>query len=139
VVDRGEPAASCSEWHGDGTAGEDDHGFGLAVTVPARAMGEARPRSPTSLVGKRSEGPRQPANAINHGSGLAFPLPERPARVATMNALVRTVLLVIIAFLMLVNLTLLAGENTGPIEKIVLALPALLLVWAAFRLRRRAG
>jgi hypothetical protein len=24
VVDRGEPEASCSEWHGDGTAGEDD-------------------------------------------------------------------------------------------------------------------
>jgi hypothetical protein len=56
-----------------------------------------------------------------------------------MNALVRTVLLPIIAFLMLVSLMLLAGENTGPIEKIVLAVPALLLVWAAFRLRRRAG
>ena len=24
VVDRGEPEASCSEWHADGTAGEDD-------------------------------------------------------------------------------------------------------------------
>lgn len=43
VVDRGEPEASCSEWHGDGTAGEDDRGTGLAATVPARAMGEARP------------------------------------------------------------------------------------------------
>jgi hypothetical protein len=79
------------------------------------------------------------ANAINQGSGLAFPSPERPVKVATMNALVRTVLLLIIAFLMLVNLMLLAGENTSPIEKIVLAVPALLLVWAAFRLRRRAG
>jgi hypothetical protein len=26
VVDRGEPKASCSEWHGDGTAGENDLG-----------------------------------------------------------------------------------------------------------------
>jgi hypothetical protein len=41
VADRGEPEASCSEWHGDGTAGEDDCGSGLAATVPARAMGEA--------------------------------------------------------------------------------------------------
>jgi hypothetical protein len=24
VVDRGRPVASCSEWHGDGTAGEHD-------------------------------------------------------------------------------------------------------------------
>jgi hypothetical protein len=69
----------------------------------------------------------------------AFPAPERPARIATMSALVRTVLLVIIALLMLVNLMLLAGESTGPIEKVVLAVPAVLLVWAAFRLRRRAS
>ena len=56
-----------------------------------------------------------------------------------MSALVRTVLLVIIALLMLVNLMLLAGESTGPIEKLVLAVPAMVLVWAAFRVRRRAG
>jgi hypothetical protein len=56
-----------------------------------------------------------------------------------MNALVRIVALVIIALLMLVNLMLLAGESTGPIEKLVLAVPAALLVWAAFRVRRRAG
>jgi hypothetical protein len=56
-----------------------------------------------------------------------------------MNALVRTILLVIIALLMLVNLMLLAGESTGPIEKVVLAVPAVLLVWAAFRLSRRAS
>jgi hypothetical protein len=30
-------------WHASGTAGEHDGGSGLAVTVPARAMGEARP------------------------------------------------------------------------------------------------
>jgi hypothetical protein len=70
---------------------------------------------------------------------LVFPVLERPARIATMNALVRTVLLVLIAFLLLVNLMLLAGESTGPIEKAVLAVPAVLLVWAAFRVRRRAG
>jgi hypothetical protein len=69
----------------------------------------------------------------------AFPAPERPVRIAIMNALVRIGLLVIIAFLMLVNLMLLAGENTGPLEKLVLAVPAILLVWAAFRIRRRAG
>jgi hypothetical protein len=68
-----------------------------------------------------------------------FSVPERPVRLATMNALVRTVLLVIIAFLMLVNLMLVASENTGPIEKVVLVVPAVLLVWAAFRVRRRAG
>jgi hypothetical protein len=70
---------------------------------------------------------------------LAFPAPERPVRIASMNALVRTVLLVVIAFLVLVNLMLLAGESTGPLEKLVLAVPAVLLVWAAFRVRRRAG
>jgi hypothetical protein len=32
-----------SEWHGDGTAREDERGSGLAAIVPARAMGEARP------------------------------------------------------------------------------------------------
>jgi hypothetical protein len=56
-----------------------------------------------------------------------------------MNALVRAVLLVIIAFLILVNLMLLADETTGPSEKFVLAVPPVVLVWAAFRLRRRAG
>jgi hypothetical protein len=56
-----------------------------------------------------------------------------------MNALVRIVLSVIIAFLMLVNLMLLAGESTGPLEKLVLVVPVVLLVWAAFRVRRRVG
>ena len=56
-----------------------------------------------------------------------------------MNALVRTILLIIIAILMLVTLMLLAGESTGPLEKLVLAVPAVLLVWAASRVRRRAG
>jgi hypothetical protein len=51
VVDRGEPVASCLEWHGDGTAGENDCGSGLAATVPARAM--VRPaQGDASLVGK---------------------------------------------------------------------------------------
>jgi hypothetical protein len=58
VADRGEPEASRSEWHADGTAGEDDCGSGLAATVPARAMGEAglgdhEPR------GKHPQGARQ--------------------------------------------------------------------------------
>jgi hypothetical protein len=44
VVDRGEPVASCSVWHGAGTAGEDDCCSDLAVTVPAGGWGEARPR-----------------------------------------------------------------------------------------------
>jgi hypothetical protein len=57
VVDRGEPEASCLEWHGDGTAGEDGLGSHLAAMAPARVMGEARPGRP-SLVGKRREGAR---------------------------------------------------------------------------------
>ena len=43
VVDRGEPVASCSEWHGDGTAGEDHRAAHLAAVAPTRAMGETRP------------------------------------------------------------------------------------------------
>ncbi len=39
VVDRGEPVASCSEWHGDGTAGEDDRGSVLLATVPGLGNG----------------------------------------------------------------------------------------------------
>src|SRR4030095_5806768 len=39
-VDREELEASRSEWHGDGTAGENGPGSGLAATVPAPAMGE---------------------------------------------------------------------------------------------------
>ena len=57
MVDRDEPVASRSEWHGDGTAGEDDRGFGLVETAPARPMGEARPgRHHPSLA--RPEGAR---------------------------------------------------------------------------------
>jgi hypothetical protein len=43
VVDRGEPEASCSEWHADGTAGEDDRASHLVEEAPARLMGEAGP------------------------------------------------------------------------------------------------
>ena len=43
VVDRGEPEASCSEWHGDGTAGEHDRASHLMVEAQARPMGEAGP------------------------------------------------------------------------------------------------
>jgi hypothetical protein len=43
VADRGKPQASCPEWHGDGTAGEDDRASHLAAVAPARPMGEARP------------------------------------------------------------------------------------------------
>jgi hypothetical protein len=51
VADRGEPVASCSEWHGDGTAGENDRSSSLAATVPAREM--VRPvQGDTSRVGK---------------------------------------------------------------------------------------
>jgi hypothetical protein len=44
VVDRGEPDAPCSEWHGDGTPGEVDRASHLVAVAPARLMGEARPR-----------------------------------------------------------------------------------------------
>jgi hypothetical protein len=43
VADRGEPEASCSEWHGDGTAGEDDCASQLTAEAPVRPMGETRP------------------------------------------------------------------------------------------------
>ena len=79
------------------------------------------------------------AEVTYQGPGSAFLTPERPARIASMNALVRTVLLVIIAFLVLVNLVLLAGSSTGPIEKLVLVVPVVLLIWAAFRVRRRTS
>jgi len=55
VVDRGEPVASCSEWHGDGTAGEDNRDSGLVITAPAWPM--VRPvQGDTSLVGKSPRG-----------------------------------------------------------------------------------
>ena len=43
MVDCGVPEASCSEWHGDGTAGEYDFASRLIVEAPAPPMGEARP------------------------------------------------------------------------------------------------
>jgi hypothetical protein len=58
VVYRGEPEASCSEWHGDGTAAEDDRASHLVAEAPAH--GWVRPvQVGTSLVGKRPEGARQ--------------------------------------------------------------------------------
>jgi hypothetical protein len=53
VVDRDEPIASRWEWHGDGTAGEDDHTSHLAAAASARAMGEARPRQPGASLASR--------------------------------------------------------------------------------------
>ncbi len=43
VVDRGEPVASCSEWHGDGTGGEDDPVFYLAAGGTSSGDGRGRP------------------------------------------------------------------------------------------------
>jgi hypothetical protein len=58
VVDRGEPVAPCSEWHGDGTAGEDDRASHMTAVAPAEPMGEASPRQPR-LVGKSPQAARQ--------------------------------------------------------------------------------
>ena len=55
MADRGEPVTSCSEWHGDGTAGGHDVGSHLAAVAPVRAMAQARPGDP-SLVGKARSG-----------------------------------------------------------------------------------
>jgi hypothetical protein len=65
VVDRGEPEAPRSEWHADGTAGEDDCGSGLAVKAPAQAMGETRPgrREPRWQA---PPGVRQRARSVGH-------------------------------------------------------------------------
>jgi hypothetical protein len=52
VADRGRPEASCSEWHGDGTAGEDDRGSGWWLRHHFGRW--ARPvQDDTSLVGRR--------------------------------------------------------------------------------------
>jgi hypothetical protein len=59
VVDRGRPVASCSEWHGDGTAGERDGASHLVAEAQAWRMGEARPRMTTCLVWQGPAGPRQ--------------------------------------------------------------------------------
>lgn len=46
----GAPVASCLEWHGDSTAGEDDRTSHLAAVAPARRV---RPvQMDASLVGK---------------------------------------------------------------------------------------
>jgi hypothetical protein len=55
VVDRGRPVASSSEWHADGTAGEDGCDSGLAATVPARAMCKG-PSRVTEPRGQAAEG-----------------------------------------------------------------------------------
>ena len=52
VADRGEPEASCSEWHGDGTAGEDDRGSHVVAAVSARGDGRDPSTVTTCLVGK---------------------------------------------------------------------------------------
>jgi hypothetical protein len=51
VADRGEPAASCSERHGDGTVGEDEPAQACGDGCSAQAMGEVRPRTTMRLVG----------------------------------------------------------------------------------------
>ena len=43
VVDRGEPVASRSEWHADGTAGKCHVRSHIAAVAPARVMGKVRP------------------------------------------------------------------------------------------------
>jgi hypothetical protein len=51
MADRGEPEASCSAWHADGTAGEDDRAWHLAPKHKLRRW--VRPdHDDTSLVGK---------------------------------------------------------------------------------------
>jgi hypothetical protein len=39
VADRERLGLSCGEWHGHGTAGEDDRGSGLAATVTSSTGG----------------------------------------------------------------------------------------------------
>jgi hypothetical protein len=52
VADRRDPVASCWEWHGDGTAGDDGRGLGPGGDGVTRAMGETRPSAtPASVTG----------------------------------------------------------------------------------------
>jgi hypothetical protein len=71
VTDRERPELSCGEWHGDGTAGEDDCGSVLTVMAPAQAMGGAV-QVATILVGKSPKGLRQLQNSILRLSRLAW-------------------------------------------------------------------
>ena len=45
MVDRGEPVALGSEWHGDGAAGEDDRASGLAAMIPSSGDGRGPSRA----------------------------------------------------------------------------------------------
>jgi len=68
LADREELVASCSEWHADGTAGENDHASQLVAEAPARPMGEAGPGRHES----RWQG-RQPATTDRPRSSATAP------------------------------------------------------------------
>ena len=79
VADRGEPMASCSEWHGDGTAGEHDRASHLIVEAQARPMGEARP----GRYEPRWQGPEVRGSSLGEGFEPSAGLLRRPAVVVT--------------------------------------------------------
>jgi hypothetical protein len=104
VADRGEPLASCSEWHAAGMAGGDNRALHRTATASARAMGEARP-GPTSLVGKRPQGgarQRRPHAGCRRGlsQNVATRLPRgmrpnTPTATAAPNECLRTMMKII--------------------------------------------
>ena len=58
MVDRDEPEMACSEWHGHGTAGEDDRGSGLSATVYSSGDGRG-PSTGTAASLASAAGVRQ--------------------------------------------------------------------------------
>jgi hypothetical protein len=74
VVDRDRPVASCSKWHGDGTASEDNRASHLIVKAPARPEGEARPGQPFALLAsaQRARG-SSPVGSADKRGGITSP------------------------------------------------------------------
>jgi hypothetical protein len=79
VADRDEPEASRSEWHGDGTVGEDDDGSGQAATAPPGAMGEAHPGGARTQRGTEREDPPARTDFAPARCMLAWGLPAEGA------------------------------------------------------------
>jgi hypothetical protein len=77
VADRGEPQASCWEWHADGTDGEDDRASQLTAIAPPGRWVSPFQVEPASLA--RAVGPRQHWCVIVHGLQLLIPVREKLA------------------------------------------------------------
>jgi hypothetical protein len=98
VGDRDEPEALCWEWHGHGTAGEDDRAEHLAAVAPVWRWVRLV-QDDTSLGGKRPPGARQGRPHAECLRGLRQNVarrlaegnrPNTPTRTAAPNQCLRT-------------------------------------------------